>query len=159
MEDVGASLWSQVEGIERVERGEAIRGREIVRTVNVDREGEENGNNDADGSAAGDAGASVGPHRLTLQDAAGNKVVGIELKRIGDVAVGKLAIGAKMLLKNATVARGMVLLTPESVTLLGGKIEYLDRAWKESRKLRLKARIEELAREENEMNDEDAMEE
>ncbi|KNG90007.1 putative RecQ-mediated genome instability protein [Aspergillus nomiae NRRL 13137] len=42
IEDIGASLWSQVEAIERVERGEAIRGREIVRTINVDADPEQN---------------------------------------------------------------------------------------------------------------------
>jgi RecQ-mediated genome instability protein 1 len=31
----------------------------------------------------------------------------------------------------------MVLLTPSSVTVLGGKIEALDKTWKEGRKARL----------------------
>lgn len=149
IEDIGASLWSQTEAIERVERGEAIRGREIVRTVNVGEDGEERERNTATG---GDGGGGMGPHRLTLQDAAGMRVVGIEMERIREVGVGKLAIGAKVLVRNATVARGVVLLTPECVTVLGGKIEALDRAWRQSRKLRLLARIEEMGREEKGVN-------
>lgn len=149
IEDIGSSLWSQVEAIERVERGEAIRGREIVRTVNVGEDSEDwasndNGNNNNNNAGGG----SNGPHRLILQDAAGTRTVGIELRRIGDVSIGKLPIGAKMILRNATVARGMVLLTPDCATVLGGKIESMDRAWKEGRKARLLARIDEMAREE-----------
>lgn len=149
IEDIGSSLWSQVEAIERVERGEAIRGREIVRTVNVGEDSEDwtsNNNNNNAGSG------SNGPHRLILQDAAGTRTVGIELRRIGDISIGKLPIGAKMILRNATVARGMVLLTPDCATVLGGKIESMDRAWKEGRKARLLARIDEMAREERQMS-------
>lgn len=157
IEDIGSSLWSQVEAIERVERGEAVRGREIVRTVNVGEDSEDRArNNTAPGQDSGSG--STGPHRLTLQDAAGTRVVGIELVRINEMGIGKLAIGTKVLVRNATVARGVVLLTPECVTILGGKIEPLDRAWKQSRKLKLLARIEEMGREERGMNgDADAM--
>ncbi|OOF96738.1 hypothetical protein ASPCADRAFT_4778 [Aspergillus carbonarius ITEM 5010] len=138
IEDIGASLWSQVEAIERVERGEAIRGREIVRTVNVGEDNEEG----AAGANANDTGnASNGSHRLILQDAAGTRAVGIELVRVNGVALNKLSIGAKLVLLNATVARGMILLTPECTTVLGGKIEGMDQAWKEGRKARLVASI------------------
>lgn len=154
IEDIGASIWSQVEAIERVERGEAVRGREIVRTVNVDEDSEEREQNNTGNNAGSDAaqrdaagGSSAGPHRVTLEDAAGTRVVAVELKRVQELGIGKLAIGAKMLLKNATVARGLVLLTPECVAFLGGKIEHLDRGWKQSRKLRLLARIAEMERE------------
>ncbi|OGM43915.1 RecQ-mediated genome instability protein [Aspergillus bombycis] len=145
IEDIGASLWSQVEAIERVERGEAIRGREIVRTINVDEDPEQSaggaGGNPA--SAQPETGNSNGPHRVVVQDAAGTKAVAIELKHVSGIALGKLPIGAKLVLRNATVARGMVLLTPESVTLLGGKIDSLDQTWREGRKERLIARITE----------------
>lgn len=145
IEDIGSSLWSQVEAIERVERGEAIRGREIVRTVNV---GEDSEDRAGDNNAGGDHSGSNGPHRLILQDAAGTRTVGIELRRISDLSIGKLPVGAKLMLRNATVARGMVLLTPDCATVLGGKIESMDRAWKEGRKARLMARIDEMAQEE-----------
>lgn len=147
IEDIGTSLWSQVEAIERVERGEAIRGREIVRTVAVgeDPEAAENNNNnntDDAGTAANASGSSgYGPHRLILQDAAGTKAVAIEMQRIEGRTLEKLAIGAKLVLRNATVARGMVLLNPGCAELLGGKIEALDRSWKEGRKARLLERI------------------
>ncbi|KAE8407236.1 hypothetical protein BDV37DRAFT_280147 [Aspergillus pseudonomiae] len=146
IEDIGASLWSQVEAIERVERGEAIRGREIVRTINVDADPEQNaeGTGGNRTSAQPETGNSNGPHRLVVQDAAGTKAVAIELKPVSGIALGKLPIGAKLVLRNVTVARGMVLLTPESVTLLGGKIDSLDQTWREGRKERLIARITEM---------------
>ncbi|KAF7590725.1 hypothetical protein BBP40_002463 [Aspergillus hancockii] len=138
IDDIGSSLWSQVEAIERVERGEAIRGREIVRTVNVDQGPEQ----EADGNSAADN--SSGPHRVIVQDAAGTKAAAIELKRVSGIALGKLSIGSKMLLRSATVARGMVLLTPDCVTLLGGKMDSLDQVWREGRKESLLGRITEV---------------
>ncbi|KXG46021.1 protein of unknown function DUF1767 [Penicillium griseofulvum] len=142
IEDIGTSLWSQIEAIERVERGEAIRGREIVRTIAVgeDSETSENtrsNNNSTSGGASASGNSGYGPHRLILQDAAGTMAVGVEIQRIDGIALEKLAIGAKLLLRNASVARGMVLLSPASVTLLGGKIEALDKPWREGRKARL----------------------
>ncbi|KAJ5233575.1 uncharacterized protein N7469_005341 [Penicillium citrinum] len=148
IEDIGRSLWSQVEAIERVERGEAIRGREVVRTIAVgeEDEGTENGggrgNNQSNTNLSG--GSGYGPHRLILQDAAGNKSVAIEIQSVEGISLEKLSIGAKMVLQNATVARGMILLNPSSVTLLGGKIDALDRPWKEDRKKRLLERISAL---------------
>ncbi|RAH54211.1 DUF1767-domain-containing protein [Aspergillus piperis CBS 112811] len=146
IEDIGTSLWSQVEAIERVERGEAIRGREIVRTVNVGEDSEaaaaaaENNNNNA--AAGGDGGGdSNGPHRLILQDATGTRAVGVEFARVNGIGLGKLAIGAKVVVRDVTVARGLVMLTPESCVVLGGKIEGLDVQWREGRKERLLARI------------------
>lgn len=181
IEDIGVSLWSQVEAIERVERGETLKGKEIVRVVNVGGEddGNEqqqqlqqsapggprppssddddpaaavvpnaNGNRDNNNTMAnadlGLSGATHGPHRLVLQDAAGTRVVAFELKPVEGVAIGKLPIGAKLLLMDATVARGMVLLSPESVTLLGGKIEAIDAAWRKGRKANLLARLAEM---------------
>ncbi|GAD99431.1 conserved hypothetical protein [Paecilomyces variotii No. 5] len=170
IDDIGSSLWSQIESIERVERGEAIRGREIIRTVNVDDTPTEeqdrsiNGASNTNGANSNrntvDPGLNTsgnGPHRLVLQDAAGTNAVGIELKAIDGVGIGKLPIGAKMVLKNVTVARGMVLLEPDSVTLLGGKVEAADKTWRDGRKARLMARIDEMQVEGQ--NGEDAMEE
>lgn len=137
IEDIGTSLWSQIEAIERVERGEAIRGREIVRTIAVGEDAEATENNRANGAASASGNSGYGPHRLILQDAAGTLAVGVEMQRIDGIALEKLAIGAKLLLRNPSVARGMVLLSPGSVTLLGGKIEALDKPWREGRKARL----------------------
>ncbi|KAJ6178820.1 hypothetical protein N7519_009281 [Penicillium mononematosum] len=124
IEDIGTSLWSQIEAIERVERGEAIRGREIVRTIAVGEDPEASENNRANNNPANGA-------------ATGIMVMGVEMQRIDGIALEKLAIGAKLLLRNPSVARGMVLLSPGSVTLLGGKIEALDKPWREGRKARL----------------------
>lgn len=157
IEDIGASLWSQVEAIERVERGEAVRGREIIRTLNVDddNEGGENGSSNNTGTAgtpstSGSSGS--GPHRLILQDVYGTKAVAIEMQPIEGISLEKLPIGAKILLRNAAVARGLVLLNPTCSTLLGGKIEALDKSWKEGRKARLLQRIDYMAGEVNQTN-------
>lgn len=154
IEDIGTSLWSQVEAIERVERGEAIRGREIVRTVAVGEDPEALENNQSNNGAAGTVSGSsgFGPHRLILQDAAGTKAVAIEMQRIEGIALEKLAIGAKLVLRNATVARGMILVNPGCVDMLGGKIDALDRPWREGRKARLLERITAMEGEEAQAN-------
>ncbi|KAL2865840.1 OB fold domain-containing protein [Aspergillus lucknowensis] len=150
IEDIGTSAWSQIEAIERVERGETVRGREIVRTVNIGGDEDQGGATGSGNRATAactnagmdaDANESGGPHRLVLQDAKGTRVMGIEMKKITGFAIGRLSIGAKLLLRDSTVARGMVLLTPENVTLLGGKIEAMDQAWKTGRKERLLEKI------------------
>lgn len=141
IEDIGTSIWSQVEAIERVERGEAVRGREIIRAVNVGDEQQDGTPNAAgNGNGSNNASESNGPHRLILQDAKGTRAVGIEMARVSGIKIGDLPIGAKLLLRNAIVARGMILLTPESVAVLGGRIDAMDQAWKDGRKGRLLAK-------------------
>lgn len=131
-----------MEAIERVERGEAIRGREIVRTVNVGEDSEAAAaENNSNQNAGGGGGDSNGPHRLILQDAAGTRAVGVEFAKVNGIGLGKLAIGAKVVVRDVTVARGLVMLTPESCVVLGGKIEGLDVQWREGRKERLLGRI------------------
>ena len=130
VEDISKSRWEQIEAIEALERGEGTKGREVIRVAATDED---------DG-----AGASVprggGPHKLLLQDATGRRVYGIELKGLEGVGL-KMSIGCKMVLRGALVARGVVLLEPATVTVLGGKIEELHKAWKEGRKAELKAAI------------------
>jgi RecQ-mediated genome instability protein 1 len=154
IEDIGTSLWAQVEKIEQVERGETIRGREIVRSVNVDGDSENNVDNNT--TASGNT-VGHGPHRLVLQDSVGNKAVALELKDIPGIALDKISIGAKLVLKNTIVGRGMILLTPDTVTLLGGKIEAMDTLWRQKRKERLLEKIQNL--EVGHVNNGDAMEE
>ncbi|KIW75138.1 hypothetical protein Z517_11910 [Fonsecaea pedrosoi CBS 271.37] len=181
--DVGNSKWSQVEAIERVERGEEVRGREVIRTVTG--LGSDNNNNDGDalggvnGTAAPTLSSasktlSVGPHKLLVQDARGTKVLAFELVKVPKIGLSTSAsaaipasarnqsgggpapttpvedpgmlIGCKLLLRPDTIVRrGMILLTPETCVVLGGKVEAWDRKWKEDRKARLTA----LVREEN----------
>ena len=136
IEDMSKSRWQQIEAIEALERGEGTKGREIIRVVTTE---------DGDGSTQ-PAEKSSGPHKLLLQDTRGAKVFGVELKDVQGVGLG-MDIGAKMVLKNVLVARGVVLLDPASTTLLGGKIEALHKAWKDGRKADLKAAIEATERE------------
>lgn len=137
VEDIGSSKWSQIEAIERVERGEEVRGREIVRTVDVDSA-------DARGGAAGAASttplSSRGPHKYVLQDANGTKVVAWEKEKIQKMGLGdkECVIGMKVVLKKGSVVRrGLVMLEKGQVNVLGGKVEAWDEAWKKGAKKRL----------------------
>jgi RecQ-mediated genome instability protein 1 len=137
VEDIGSSKWSQIEAIERVERGEEVRGREIVRTVDVD-------NSDARGGAAGATApataSSRGPHKYVVQDANGSKVTAFEKERIEKMGLGEkeCLIGMKLVLKRgAAVRRGVVMLGKGDVNVLGGKVEAWDEAWKKGAKKRL----------------------
>lgn len=131
VEDMSKSRWEQIEAIEALERGEGTKGREIIRVTATED----------DDSAGANVQKGGGPHKLSLQDAAGRRVYGIELRSLEGVGLG-MSIGCKMVLKNALVARGVVLLEPATTTVLGGKIEELHKAWKDGRKAELKAAIE-----------------
>lgn len=135
VEDVGRSRWSQVEGIEAMERGEMTKGREVVRVV----AGEEGLQGPGGGSGSDDGGG--GPCKLLLCDAKGVRVFAFEVVGVEGLGL-KMKIGAKMVLKGATVARGVVLLDPSCATILGGKVEELHKKWKEGRKARLITQIE-----------------
>ncbi|EGR48912.1 uncharacterized protein TRIREDRAFT_32543, partial [Trichoderma reesei QM6a] len=150
VENLSASRWEQVEELEAIERGERTRGRQVIR---VTAEEEEDESNEADGSSTttqasssttrgGGSGTSSGGanavHRLVLQDRRGKRVYAVELKRINGIAVGKTLIGEKMMLRaGAVVARGTVLLAPETCVLLGGKVDAWHEAWAEGRLARL----------------------
>lgn len=123
IEDIGRSRWSQVEAIEQEERGETTKGKEIIR-ITASEEGE-----------AEDK--SAGPFKLLLQDAQGTRVYGFELFSVDRINFN-LNIGAKLVLRDVTVARSTILLEPKSVTVLGGKIEEMHKRWKEGRKEALK---------------------
>jgi RecQ-mediated genome instability protein 1 len=158
--DVGASKWSQVEAIERVERGEEVRGREVIRTVSALEDGGEedevglptpaataasggNGNGMSQ-RASHNAKRSNGPHRLILQDAKGTKAVAFEMEPIPKLWVGDegLGIGCKfVLVEGALVRRGSLMLQSAKVKVLGGKVELWDREWKHGRKERLIADV------------------
>lgn len=131
VEDVGRSRWSQVEALEAQERGETTKGREIVRVLPAE-EGEGGG-----GVAAGGESGSAGPHKLLLQDAKGTKVYGLEVRSVQGVSV-EMAIGTKLVLRDFEVARGVILLEPRCVEVLGGKVDAWDRKWREERKKVLK---------------------
>lgn len=137
MEDLSRSRWEQLEAMGAQERGETTRGREIIRVVEAE-DGEEAG---ASATAPAQASGSGGPHRLVLQDVKGQTVYGLELKAVKGVGVG-MSIGTKMVLSGAMVARGVVLLEPQTALVLGGKIDALHKIWVENRKEHLKAVVE-----------------
>ena len=144
VEDIGTSKWSLVEAIERVERGEEIRGREIIRTLPAEA-GEGPGDNPAATNTAGRASWSSGPHKYLLQDAKGTKTVAFEKVRVPKLGLSDdgMSIGMKIILKaGSVVRRGVVMLAPESVIVLGGKVETWDKTWRDGRKERLKRAVE-----------------
>ncbi|KAE9969089.1 hypothetical protein EG328_007109 [Venturia inaequalis] len=128
VEDIGRSAWSQLEALEAEERGETTKGREIIRVL----PGEEGPETTIQ--------QSNGPHKLMMQDVQGTCVYGLELENVTGIGLG-MNIGTKLVLKDVIVARGLLLLGPKCVTVVGGKIEELHQAWKKGRKeaLRVKA--------------------
>ena len=128
IEDIGHSRWSQVENIEAHERGEMTKGREIIRVVADDNNSDPNHTPEA---------TSSGPHKLLLQDCKGTNVYAFELDSINGVGV-QMSIGTKLVLKDVSVARGVVLLEPKCVEVLGGKVEAWDKKWRSERKATLK---------------------
>ncbi|KZM22698.1 uncharacterized protein EKO05_0009625 [Ascochyta rabiei] len=127
VEDIGQSRWSQVEAIEARERGETTKGREIIRVIEPE--------NDDSGQAAAPT-QSKGPFKLLLQDAKGNQIYALDLRGIDGLNTN-MNMGVKLLLRNVDVRRAVVMLEPGNVQILGGKLEALDKAWKEGRKDRL----------------------
>ena len=167
IEDVSRPRWEQVEELEAEARGEYTKGREVVRLPLTPPGTEED---DVDtGVAEDDEFESQGPpsrgavatngttgtaqqksqksdknstHKLVLQDCSGQKVYALELKRVPQLGVGRTPIGEKILLKATTlVARGVVLLEPANVVILGGKVDAWHRAWCETRVRRLREAV------------------
>lgn len=191
--DISTSLYAQIEAIERVERGEEIRGREVIRTVpGITEDADQrmdgaddynavngrpastntNASRNASGSSYATASAtskkgSTGPHKLLLQDAAGRKIWAFELERIDKITIINsdpplpargapqqptpaptqppaegMLIGTKILLRKGTVVRrGLVMLTPTTTQVLGGRVEQWDTEWRKDRKTRLKDQL------------------
>lgn len=143
VEDLTVSRWEQVLQLEAVARGERTRGREVVR-VTIDDDDEKARDEDGGGAFArtsreGLGGNTASCHRLVLQDCKGKKIFGLEIKRIDRVGVGVTSIGEKLLLRSGTmVARGVVLLQPETCEILGGRLETWHKAWVDRQLARLK---------------------
>ncbi|KAI1305073.1 hypothetical protein F5Y03DRAFT_163354 [Xylaria venustula] len=152
IEDLSKSKWEQVEELEAIARGEQTRGREMIRLPTNSEEDEFS----ADGQATqptmnsvdragfqargGATASSKGStHRLVLQDCKGQKLFGLELKRIDKISISSLNIGEKIILKRgAVLARGTLLLDATTCTILGGKIEMWQKDWMNSRLARLR---------------------
>jgi RecQ-mediated genome instability protein 1 len=157
--DIGTSKYTQLQTLEMIERGETIKGREIIRTVNLEAAEHEHGatstsaapartaRTNASANAPGVA-SSNGPFKLLLQDAKGAKVYAFTVSAIpkigmpmpGDEGSGAMCIGCKLVLKKGTVVRrGVVMVNPGDVTVLGGKVDGWDKQWRDlaGRKKRL----------------------
>ncbi|KAI1489977.1 hypothetical protein F5X96DRAFT_580834 [Biscogniauxia mediterranea] len=162
IDNLSKSKWEQVEELEAIARGEQTRGREIIRLPTGNDEDEGFGDTQsvaaserpATAAAAGRGGGAsaaaaqvtsaskYSTHRLVLQDRTGQKIYGLELKRIERIGISTLNIGEKLLLKRgATVARGTVLLEPATCVILGGKVEAWNKAWMEGRLARLREAV------------------
>lgn len=127
IEDVGQSRWSQVEAIEARERGEMMKGREIVRVIEPE--------DDDSGQAAAPV-QSKGPFKILLQDAKGLQIYALDLRGIDGLNTN-MSMGVKLMLRNVEVRRAVLMLESGNVQILGGKLEALDEAWKGGRKERL----------------------
>jgi len=173
IQDTSTSKWAQIEAIERVERGEEIRGREVIRNVpGVNDDDNGNGGEQARDSSSRPSAASssnvpsdsrkgsTGPHKLLLQDAAGSKAWAFEMSRVERITIVNsnppmtgaaaaqvpaegMQIGFKLVLKEGTkVRRGLIMMTPASTTVMGGRVEIWDKKWRDGRKARLKQELE-----------------
>ena len=136
VEDLSKSRWEQIEAIEAFERGEQKKGREIIRAIDTADSDEHPGS-----VSRAHRAAHGGPHKLLLQDAAGTQVWAVEMSPIEGINMS-MSIGAKLVVRKAVVARGVVLLDNANCAFLGGKIEELHGAWKEKRKEELRSQIQ-----------------
>lgn len=90
LEDMGTSRIQQIERIEMGERGEIVKGREVIRVVPTqDESGEGAGGSGGAGGAGGTEGRRAGqptgkegPYKVLVEDAGGRRVYGIELKSV-----------------------------------------------------------------------------
>lgn len=110
-----------------------MKGKEVIRVVPGENE-------DGDPDNLGLTGVG-GPHKLLLEDANGTRVYAFEFKPISGVGIG-MNIGSKVVIRDAKVVRGVLMLQPGNTTLVGGKVEELHKNWREERKGRLQAEIE-----------------
>jgi RecQ-mediated genome instability protein 1 len=151
IEDLGRSKWEQIEALESERNGELKKGREIIRVIPQD---------DDDDGAPSSAftpnfphptsnptqaqAAPKGPFKLLLQDHTGMRIYGFELRKVDKIGFPPVMnIGCKLMLKKgARIARGVVLLEPEAVVVFGGKIDGLDKDWREGREQRLRRAVE-----------------
>ncbi|TVY58717.1 RecQ-mediated genome instability protein 1 [Lachnellula cervina] len=146
IEDIGRSKWDQILDLEAERKGERVKGREVIRVLPTQEN--ENGSTASTQAIVSPAAANAvvsnkGPFKVLLQDMKGQQVYGFELKRVDKLGYPPgMNIGCKVMLKKGCkVARGMVLLEPACVVVLGGKIEALDKGWREGREERLRLAV------------------
>ncbi|PHH82305.1 hypothetical protein CDD82_6413 [Ophiocordyceps australis] len=143
VENMSIPRWDQAQKLQAIAQGQEKRGRQVVRVQAdaPDAPGASSSASSSSSSAAAAAAAAAGAnatHRLVLQDRQGTRVYAVELRRDMRIGIGKTNIGEKIVLRAGTsVARGIVLLSPETCLLLGGKVEAWHNAWVEGRLARL----------------------
>ncbi|RDW73957.1 hypothetical protein BP5796_07399 [Coleophoma crateriformis] len=138
VEDIGRSQWEQIEEMEMERKGEMVKGRQVIRVVADDLDV------DSTQATTSSSKTSHGPFKLLLQDMNGNKVYGFELQKVPNIGLPSMgmSIGSKLMLrKGSKIARGVVLLEPKYVLVLGGKIEGMDKQWREGREAKLRATV------------------
>ncbi|KAL6707330.1 hypothetical protein ACN47E_004109 [Coniothyrium glycines] len=116
-----------VEAIEAQERGELTKGKEIVRVVEQETENSTHSIPPVQ---------SKGPFKLLLQDATGLKLYALDLRGIEGLHMDMI-MGVKLVLRNVNLRRGVAILEPGNTQVLGGRLEALNRAWKDGRKQRM----------------------
>lgn len=80
--------------------------------------------------------SQIAPRMLKLTLTDGHTFCqGIELESIPQISINKTAPGSKVLLRNAEVRSGYILLHPACCTYLGGKVVGLYEKWVISRSL------------------------
>ncbi|PQE14437.1 mediated genome instability Rmi1 protein [Rutstroemia sp. NJR-2017a BBW] len=146
--DVGRSVGDVLLAVEGERLGERRRGRKVIRVV----PGEDGENGDGGGGRGGErggGGGKGGPYKLLLQDIKGTTIWGLEIERM-EAKIGfppVLGVGGKIMLrKGCGVWRGVVGLSERggSCVILGGKVEALDKAWREGWEERLRKEIEKV---------------
>lgn len=130
-------------------RGEMRAGRGIVRVVTAE-DGDGDGDGDGFAPATGTGAGAGSVYKFLLQDSRGRLVWGVDCDAVFSVAgligtaagagvANQVTIGTKILLRNGCrVDRGVVRIEGAFVTVLGGRIEGLEKIWREGRIERLK---------------------
>ncbi|POS84664.1 hypothetical protein EPUL_002768 [Erysiphe pulchra] len=146
VEDLGRSKWDQLESLEAEKRGETTKGREIIRTVvpapsfEEEQEGLSTATSVTESNQPQNQNKILekqgkGPFKLIVEDWRGTKTWALELKKVEKIGMPPtMNIGCKIWLrKGCKVARGMLLMEPTTVSIIDGKIDIRDKAWKNER--------------------------
>lgn len=146
VEDIGRSKWDQLESLEAEKRGETMKGREIIRTVvpassfEDEQESVPTTNSVAESNQPQNQNKTAekqgkGPFKLIVEDWKGTKTWALELKKMEKIGMPpSMNIGCKLWLrKGCKVARGVLLMEPTTVSIIGGKIDIRDKVWNHER--------------------------
>ncbi|CCU75806.1 unnamed protein product [Blumeria hordei] len=146
LHDIGRSTGDQIDLLEAERKGETKKGREIIRIVpDAEQEPATAATQSLDAPTT-DQKKEKGPFRLVLQDSKGNRALAYEIKRVNNIGYpSTMSIGCKLWLrKGCKVARGVLLLEPTTVGIIGGRIETMDREWRTQREDRLRSSLQGL---------------